>query len=167
MATSNMAETLARLRAAKAASAAPAAVVTAATPTAAPRPVPAPVVQATTQAPELDILDQSPVNTPAVVTRAVGTGGNAINVLEVQAKIAELSERLLTAHPLMPVLLRTIHDHLRKDPEIVTLLSEEEIGIYVNGLKVQTNTALVTAATKATKSPSEKAKLKALTADDL
>lgn len=111
-------------------------------------------------------------NIPAVVSATksstpIGTTGNAINVLEVQSKLTELSEKILTAHPLMPVLLRTIHTQLRKDPEIVTLLSEEEIGIFVNGLKMQTNTVLVTTAAKSVKSQSEKAKLKNLTADDL
>lgn len=74
---------------------------------------------------------------------------NTINVLELQSKVSELQSVLIAAHPRMPVLLREIHTQLRKDPEIVTLLSEEEIGVIVNGLKLQTNTVIATTIMKA------------------
>ena len=76
---------------------------------------------------------------------------NAINspaVFEIKEKVAKLQEAILSAHATMPVLLRTIHQQLRSDPELVTTLDEEEIGIIVNGLKKQTNTEIATAATK-------------------
>ena len=47
--------------------------------------------------------------------------------LALKLKLAELQEALLNAHPNMPSLLATIHSQLKKDPEQVTLLSEEEI----------------------------------------
>lgn len=90
-----------------------------------------------------------------------------INVLEVKSKITELNGMLLAAHPTMPVLLREIHNHLRRDPELVTIISEEEIGVIVNGLKQQTKTALVTQAVKTTKTTAGKAAIAKLTADDL
>ena len=64
--------------------------------------------------------------------------------------VAALQEAILSSHPSLPVLLRTIHTQLRKDPEIVTLLSEDEIGSIVNGLKRQTQVELVTTAVKPT-----------------
>ncbi len=62
-----------------------------------------------------------------------------MNLMEVQETIQQLSAALLTAHPEMPILLRKIHSKLKADPEIVTLLTEEEIAQVINGLKVQTN----------------------------
>lgn len=80
-----------------------------------------------------------------------------------QEGIAKLQELILTAHPTLPVLLRTIHKQLRDDPELVTILSEEEIGIIINGLKVQTNTEIVTSTVKS--STTAKLKKKTLTTD--
>ncbi len=78
----------------------------------------------------------------------------AINsqLTELQEKVADLQSKLLTAHPMIPVLLRTIHTQLLSDPEIVTLLSEEDIGVIVNGLKGQTNTEIATTLVKGAKS---------------
>lgn len=70
---------------------------------------------------------------------------------ELHEKVAALQEALLTAHPTLPVLLRTIHTQLRADPELVTTLTEDEIGILVNGLKKQTNTEIATAVVKEAK----------------
>lgn len=83
---------------------------------------------------------------------------------QVQEKIAQLSTALLEAHPRIPVLLKEIHTHLRTDPEIVTLLKEEEIQVVVNGLKKQTNTEIATAILK---SSSSKKSLKNITVSDL
>lgn len=67
---------------------------------------------------------------------------------ELKEKVAALSELILTAHPTLPVLLRTIHTQLRADPELVTTLTEEEIGIIVSGLSKQTNTEIVATVSK-------------------
>lgn len=65
-----------------------------------------------------------------------------------QMKLAELSESILAAHPRLPVLLRDIHTQLLKDPDQVTLLSEEDIRLIVTGLKQQTKTEIATSALK-------------------
>lgn len=65
-------------------------------------------------------------------------------------KIANLEQVILNAHPNLPVLLRDIHKQLAADPVIVTILSEEQIGIIVSGLKRQTKTELITASIKKT-----------------
>lgn len=80
----------------------------------------------------------------------------------IKMKIAELSEMILAAHPRMPLLLKDIHGLLKSDPDNVTLLSEEEIGIIVSGLKRQTSTELASTVLK----KSSKA-LSKTTVDDL
>lgn len=62
---------------------------------------------------------------------------------QLSEKVLSLQTALLTAHPSMPVLLREIHMNLKQDEEIVTLLSEEEIGIIVQGLARQTQTVIM------------------------
>lgn len=67
---------------------------------------------------------------------------------EVREKLASLEEALLSSTPTMPTLLRSIHSLLKKDPDIVTLLSEDEMSILVQGLKKQTGVEIATAAVK-------------------
>ena len=65
---------------------------------------------------------------------------------EIKEKIATLQQHLLSAHPLIPTLLRTIHQQLKADPEIVTLLEESEIKIVVTGLQHVTKISLAASA---------------------
>jgi len=78
------------------------------------------------------------------------------NALAVKEQIASLQSALLSAHPTMPVLLREIHKVLKADPEVVTLLNEEEIGVIVNGLSKQTQTTIATSISSAKKGKSIK-----------
>lgn len=57
------------------------------------------------------------------------------SLYDIREKIASLQNHLLTAHPLIPSLLRTIHTQLKADPEVVTLLEESEIKAIVTGLQ--------------------------------
>lgn len=69
--------------------------------------------------------------------------------LIVREKILTLQQQLLDANPRMPGLLQEIHNNLREDPEIVTLLPEPEIiAIVVAGLKKVTATEITAAAIK-------------------
>jgi hypothetical protein len=79
---------------------------------------------------------------------------NPSQITELQEKVADLQNKLLSQHPLIPTVLRSIHTQLRADPENVTLLSEEEIGVIVNGLKLQTNTEIATTVAKTTSTKS-------------
>jgi hypothetical protein len=81
---------------------------------------------------------------------------------ELKIKIASLKEKLLEKHPLMPNLLKDIHQTLRQYPENVSTLSEEEIQVIVNGLKVQTQTEFATSTTTKKSQPSLTAKIKSL-----
>lgn len=62
---------------------------------------------------------------------------------QMQFKIQQLQQMLLTSHPQMPVLLREIHTQLLKDEELVYLLKEEEISVIVNGLEKQSQVKIV------------------------
>jgi len=65
------------------------------------------------------------------------------NVDDIREKIATLQNHLLTSHPLIPTLLRTIHTQLKADPEVVTLLQDDEIKTIVTGLQHVTKVHLV------------------------
>ena len=67
---------------------------------------------------------------------------------QIKEKVLALQEALLSQHPTMPSLLRDIHTNLKANPDVVTLLTEEEVGVIVNGLKRQTATEIATAALK-------------------
>jgi len=102
---------------------------------------------------------QSLVANAAVATSAepvVNSAPTKIDTYVLNEAIAQLNNALLTSHPSMPVLLRTIHKQLRDDPELVTILSEEELGIIVNSLKKQTNTEIVASVVKGSKATGKK-----------
>lgn len=63
-------------------------------------------------------------------------------------QVAELAAALHSQHPGMPGMLRTIHQNLKKDPDLVTALSDEEIGTILSGLKKHTGVELVAATMK-------------------
>lgn len=62
----------------------------------------------------------------------------------ISLKIAELSSSILSSHPSMPSLLRDIHHNLKQDPELVTLLSPQDVATIVSGLSRQTQTTIAT-----------------------
>lgn len=80
-------------------------------------------------------------------------------------RIAALKQSLQEQSPQYESILHIIHQRLSKDEAIVTLLSEEQIGIIVAGLSKKKGIVLATSGAKG-KTAGGKA-LKALTADDL
>lgn len=62
----------------------------------------------------------------------------------INLKIEELSAAISSSLPSMPTLLRTIHANLKNDPELVTILTPEQVGIVVSGLMRQTQTTIAT-----------------------
>lgn len=72
-----------------------------------------------------------------------------IDHLDFLSKLNSLQDAMTTQHPTMPVLLMQIHKQLMADPELVTVLNEEAIGLIVRGLQVQTKTELVQVSLKA------------------
>lgn len=81
--------------------------------------------------------------------------------IELSMAIAELRDTITNAHPKMATLLRDIHTLLKSDPDLVTVLTEEEISVIVSGLEKHTLVEITTAALKAKKS------LKSTTVADL
>jgi len=67
---------------------------------------------------------------------------------QLKEKILSLQTALLESHPTMPGLLREIHTTLKANPDCVTLLSDDEVGVIVSGLKKQTATEIATSALK-------------------
>ena len=61
---------------------------------------------------------------------------------QLREKVATLQTALLSAHPQMPSLLRDIHNQLKQDPDCMTILSDEEVGVIVQGLMRQTQTVI-------------------------
>lgn len=81
----------------------------------------------------------------------------------VKEKLARLDSLLQDAAPGLPTLLRDIHQILKKDPDVVTILSDSECNILVRGLKKQTATEIATSAVK----KGTKKSLKQMTLADL
>lgn len=82
---------------------------------------------------------------------------------EIKEKLLSLETALLEGTPNMPSLLQDIHRNLKRDPDLVTILSNSECSIIVRGLLKQTNETIATKAIKKAKSTSTKK----LTMDDL
>ena len=67
---------------------------------------------------------------------------------QLSSKIQEIDTTLNQSLPGLAGLLRTIHTQLKKDPDIVTLLSDEDCSILVRGLKEHTKIELACASMK-------------------
>jgi hypothetical protein len=81
----------------------------------------------------------------------------------ISIKIAELGEAVQKTLPNMPALLRDIHSNLKLDPELVTLLSSEQVAVIVSGLSKQTQTTITTSILSGSKGKS----LKKISVDDI
>lgn len=80
-------------------------------------------------------------------------------------EMAELEAALDAEVPGFVSILSQIHKKLRADPDVVTLLDDEEIGVIVAGLEKHTNVTIV--APSAIKAAKSKAKKEPVTAMDL
>ena len=81
----------------------------------------------------------------------------------ISIKIQELYDAVQKTLPNMPTLLRDIHSNLKQDPELVTLLSPEEVSIIVSGLSKQTQTTITTSILSGSKGKA----LKKISVDDI
>lgn len=77
--------------------------------------------------------------------------------------INNLQSALVSQNPQLPVILRSILQKLKSDPEVVTLLSEDEFGTIVKAARVHSGVVITTTTSKA----SAKKALSKLSADDI
>jgi len=82
---------------------------------------------------------------------------------QLSAKIDEIEQCLENNAPNLNTILQTVHRQLKKDSELVTLLSDKECSVLVNGLKQHTKIELACTALKS----KPKKSLKSTTIDDL
>lgn len=83
-------------------------------------------------------------------------------------QFAELEQALLAQQPEFKTILRQIHRHLGKEPELVTQMTEQEIQMIVSGLVIFANAEIVAPAiVKTAKAAIKAAKAKPISADDL
>lgn len=80
-------------------------------------------------------------------------------------QLAELEQALLGKLPEFRTILRDIHSKLRADPDCVTAMSEDEIGVIVSGLIHHANVEII--APKAVKAAKAAAKKTPISASDL
>ncbi len=75
---------------------------------------------------------------------------------ECKNKILSLQQVMIEETPKLPIVLGEIKRILLKNPEVATLLTEEEIGKLVAGLSVRANEKLAEAVVKSTRTKSTK-----------
>lgn len=122
--------------------------------------VPAPVAIPIAKEKETPIANTPSGTSTIPQSMTIGTARTSeIDHMQFMEQMQELATAIHTQHPKMPVLLMLIHKHLRNDPELVTTISEEEIGVIVNGLKIQTKTELVGTIAKQSKARDKKTNL--------
>jgi hypothetical protein len=78
--------------------------------------------------------------------------------------MSELQDALDNSMPGFAHILKDIHDSLRADPDVVTILTDEEIAVIVKGLEKHSN--IIVTPAKAKKAASAKSKTP-ISADDL
>ncbi|TFZ81675.1 hypothetical protein [Candidatus Macondimonas diazotrophica] len=85
-----------------------------------------------------------------------------MSVEQIKDKILSLQQALENRLPGMQTVLKDIYDHMKKDPEVVTILEDSEIALVVEGLKRHANLEI-----PVSKQSSAKAKRQPVTAADL
>lgn len=82
---------------------------------------------------------------------------------QIKDAVLQLQDLLLRCHPQMPTLLQQIHTAIRQDEDLAHLLTPEERGIIVRGLKTHKNIVIATATVKSKGGKS----MKNITVEDL
>lgn len=85
----------------------------------------------------------------------------------IKMQLAELEQALNEKLPGFKTILRDIHTKLRQDPAIVTLLTDEEIGGIIAGLKHHAQVDVIAPKAAKTAKKETKAKIANMSADDL
>lgn len=84
-----------------------------------------------------------PVASATPKVPAVPQAPSQVTGTPIGRKLEELRTAIEANLPELPHVLKTIHTQLAQDPETVTLLTEEEIGLIVRGLVSHTDTTII------------------------
>lgn len=76
----------------------------------------------------------------------------------IKGKIYSLQQKLLERAPDYVNLLKEIHYNLHQDPNMVHLLTDEEVGVIVAGLTLRANVVIATSQSKSKSSSGKKLK---------
>lgn len=113
--------------------------------------------------------NQVQTNSPKIIQAtptSVVTGTESSGPYNVfKMKLAELEQKLLAEDKDYPFLLRDIHITMREDPNVVTVLTDEEIGLIVSGLSKHVGTTITPA--KSGSGRSKSGRTQPINADDL
>lgn len=74
----------------------------------------------------------TPVQAPVTTQSSESSDPRVVNI---RTQLAELEAALKQNIPSFPTILRDIHTKLRQDPEVVTLMSDAEIKLVLQGLQ--------------------------------
>jgi hypothetical protein len=110
----------------------------------------------------VDRKDAVPVEVSSGAVQAVEFDASPLG--ELQAKLHELREMLLTEHPQIPRLLQVIHKTMQEQGDLVIQLTDEEIGVFIQALKNHMN---VTVVSEKAKKATSTASLKKASASDM
>lgn len=104
---------------------------------------------------------------PANTSLCVDSGTQPLTEYEpFKMKLAELSQALEEEIPGFALLLRDIHREMQKDPNVVTIMTPDEIGSIVKGLTKHMDITIVPAKTASGRAKAGP-RTQPLTADDL
>lgn len=88
------------------------------------------------------------------------------SIEEIQSRLSELENALVSQNPEFRTVLRKIHATLSAEPELLHLLKDEEINVIVRGIEKHSNIQIVQE-TEKIKKKEMKESLKNLTLDDI
>lgn len=104
---------------------------------------------------------------PANTSLCVDSGTQPLTAYEpFKMKLAELSQALEEEIPGFALLLRDIHREMQRDPNVVTIMTPDEIGSIVKGLTKHMDITIVPAKTASGRAKAG-SRTQPLTADDL
>ena len=124
----------------------------------------------TIESAEVQIADSQALvsNEPAVESSPAVISERTTSEHPLSMQFAEMEAALLAADPTFKTILRDVHRQLGNDPELVTMMTEDEIALIVRGLVVHAKAEIVEPAkAKTVKKAVAEAKKKAISADDL
>ena len=132
--------------------------------------LPASLTAQTVESPEIQTADSQALvsSEPVVESSSAVISERTTFEHPLSMQFAEMEQALLSADPTFKTILRDVHRQLGNDPELVTMMTEDEIQLVVRGLIVHAKAEIIEPAkAKTVKKAVAEAKKKAISADDL